>query len=344
MRLYVEEVRIPAAGAVLAGTLLAPPTAGLFPGLLLVSGSGANDRDETVCGHTPFRTIAEFFAGCGYVVLRCDDRGVGGSTGDAGEQDFDGAVADSVAAYKWLTKHSAVNPERITILGHSEGGLIAAVVGQQVGSWAVVMLAGPSVPIMWLLHEQARSISVEAGATAAQIEHERRMNERVFALAGSLLDQAAVQIELEGVIQSYLRSWPDAAVLDEAVVVDNARIMANVVSAPAYRSLLRLEPAVILGQFSGPLLAVYGGKDTQVPGLANVEAFRQITDGHQSAYVMLFPNNNHLFQRAGTGAISEYESLPPGPDVAVLCAVADWLSITETNAATEPALIAGLDK
>ncbi|MBK7706959.1 MAG: alpha/beta hydrolase [Acidobacteria bacterium] len=333
MQLQTKEVRIPAADAVLAGTLLAPPTAGPRPGLLLVSGSGANDRDETVCGHTPFRTIAEYFAGCGYVVLRCDDRGVGGSTGDAGEQDFDGAVADVVAAYRWLAGHPAVDSERIALLGHSEGGLIAAVAGKRVGAWAVVMLAGPSVPIEWLLHEQARTISAEAGATAVQIEHERRMNERVFALARSLSDQAAVQMELEGVIRAYLRSWPDAAELDEATVGDNARIMAGVVNAPAFRSLLRQEPAIILGRFGGPLLAVYGGKDTQVPGVANADAFREITTGYRCASVMLFPDHNHLFQRAGTGAISEYESLPPGPDAAVLRAVADWLSTAEPGAA-----------
>ena len=305
MRLRTEEVRIPGADAVLAGTLLSPPGAGSRPGLLLVSGSGANNRDETVCGHTPFRTIAEYFAGCGYAVLRCDDRGVGGSTGDAGEQDFDGAVEDVVAAYGWLAGHPAVDAERIALLGHSEGGLIAAVAGPRVGAWAVVMLAGPSVPIERLLHEQAQAISAEAGGTATQIEHERRMNERVFALARSDRDRAEVQLELEGVIRAYLQSWPDAAESDEAAVVENARVMASVVIAPAYRSLLRQEPAAILGRSGGPLLAVYGGKDTQVPGGANADAFREITAGRRGAFVMLFPDHNHLFQQAGTGAISD---------------------------------------
>ena len=337
MQLYTEEVRIPVAGAVLAGTLLVPTDAWPRSCLLLVSGSGANDRDETVCGHTPFRTIAEYFAACGYAVLRCDDRGVGGSTGNAGEQDFDGAVVDAVATYGWLADHPAVDPGRIGILGHSEGGLVAAVAGQRVGAWAVAMLAPPSVPIERLLHEQARAISAEAGATAAQIEHERQMNERVFALARSDRDRAAVQLELEEVIRMYLRSWPDAPASDEEAVGQNARIMAAVVGTPAYRSLLRQEPAAILGRCTRPLLAVYGGRDTQVPGVANAEQFREITAGRRGAAVMLLPDHNHLFQRAGTGSISEYETLPPGPDAAVLRAVASWLLTAEPHAARDPA-------
>jgi pimeloyl-ACP methyl ester carboxylesterase len=326
MRLHAEDVRIPAAKAVLAGTLLAPADAWPRPGLILVSGSGAHDRDETVCGHTPFRTIAEFFADRGYAVLRCDDRGVGESTGSAGEQDFEGTVADVVATYEWLATHRAVDPRRVAILGHSEGGLIAATAGRRAGARAIVMLAAPAVPIEGLLHDQARAISEEAGATAAQIAHERRMNERVFALARSSLEREEVQLELEGVIRTSLRSWPDAPAPDEGAVAQNARVMAAIVAAPAYRSLLRQTAADIIRQVTSPLLALYGARDTQVPGAVNADAFRAAAGGREGATVMLFPDRNHLFQCAATGSILEYETLAPGPDVHVLRAVADWLS------------------
>lgn len=326
-----EDVRIEVAGAVLAGTLLVPAGAGPHPCLLLVTGSGANDRDETVCGHTPFRTIAEYFAARGYAVLRCDDRGVAGSTGDPRAQDFDGYVADIVATHRWLEGHPAVDPRRIILFGHSEGGLTAAAAGACVGAWAVVMLAGPSVPIEGMLHGQARAISEASGATAAQIEHEHRMNVQVFALARSERDLEAVQPEIEEVIRSHLRTWPDLPEPDPGAVDDNARLMASVVAAPAYRSLLRKDPAAIIGACSRPLLGVYGGKDTQVPGAANADAFRAITAGHRGAAVMLFPAHNHLFQLAGTGAIFEYESLPPGPEEAVLQAIADWLAGVDSS-------------
>jgi uncharacterized protein len=335
MQIHNEEVRIVLADAVLAGTLVAPAEAWPCPCVILVSGSGANDRDETVCGHAPFRIIADYFAACGYAVLRCDDRGVGGSTGDADAQDFDGSVADVGAMCRWLAAHPAVDATCLVLIGHSEGGLIAAAAGTAVGARAVIMLAGPSVPIEGMLHEQARSVSAEHGATAAQIEHERRMNERVFALARSDRDRSVIERELEDVIRMHLRSWPDAPEWDERTVDDSARRMASVVSAPAYRSLLRQEPAVILERCICPLLAVYGGKDTQVPGVANADGFRQVTAGRRGAEVRLFPNHNHLFQPAGTGAIAEYETLPPAPDVAVLREIAEWLAAVEPGAAPD---------
>lgn len=326
MRIHTEDVRIPAGDAVLAGTLLAPAGAGPRPGVILVSGSGQHDRDETVCGHKPFRVVADYVAPRGYAVLRCDDRGVGGSTGDAGAQDFGGSVADVCAMARWLAAHPAVDAERLVLVGHSEGGLVAAAAAPAAGVRAVVMLAGPSLPIERLLHDQARAISTEAGATAAQIAHERRMNERVFALVRSDRDRSLVEPEIEDVIRRHLLSWPDAPAWDDHALHETARLMTGVVSAPAYRSLLRQDPAVILERFTGALLAVYGGRDTQVPGVANAEAFRRITAGRRRAAVRLFPNHNHLFQQAATGAISEYERLAPGPDAEVLREVVHWLA------------------
>jgi uncharacterized protein len=326
-----DEVRIPVRDAVLAGTLVAPADRVAHPCLLLVSGSGANDRNETVCGHTPFKTIAEYFLARGYAVLRCDDRGVGASTGDAGEQDFDGAVADLVAAYRWLAQHAVVDPERITLLGHSEGGLVAAAAAPQLGARSVVLLAAPSVPIEELLHQQARAISVEGGATSAQLEHERQMNMQVFALARSKGRTEVILRELEELIATYLRRWPDAPEPDAELVRDNARLMARVVGAPAYRSLLRQDPKAILARCSRPLLAIYGGKDTQVPGAANTAAFRAITTHHACDRALVFPHHNHLFQLAKTGSIREYETLQTGPDEPVLQAVADWLLAAKSS-------------
>ncbi len=325
MHLFEKEVVIPVKDGVISGTLTLPFQTNARPCLLLISGSGANDRDETVCGHTPFRTIAQYFAEYGYTVFRFDDRGVGGSTGNANEHDFDSAVADVVFLYRWLAKHPNVDAARIVLLGHSEGGLVAASAAAQLDPWAVVMLAGPSVPIEELLHEQARSISSEFGATAAQLEHERKMNEQVFALCRSDLDRAAALSEIESVIQNSLRSWPDADSMDEGDIRDNARQMAKIVSAPAYRSLLRQSPASILDRVTCRMLAVYGEKDTQVPGVSNANAFREITAGHRHAFVRLFPSYNHLFQLATTGFISEYEVLPQCPEIEVLKDIHAWI-------------------
>lgn len=336
MVLIIEEVQIPVADGSLAGTFSRPANSLSNPSILLVSGSGANDRDETVCGQKPFRIIAEYFSDLGYAVLRCDDRGVGGSTGNVEEHEFEATVADVIALYDWLSKQPAVDPGRIALLGHSEGGLVSAVAGSRVNAWAIVMLGGPSVSIEELLHEQARSISTEYGATAAQIRHEREMNEQVFALARSDLARSKALTEIDAVIQDHLRTWPDAEKLSEDDVRNNAQIMSNVVGAPAYRSLLGQEPAMILAGFAGRILAVYGGLDTQVPGVANADAFRESTSNNPHADLRLFPDHNHLFQRAKTGSISEYENLPPGPTVEVLREISGWLAAHALDSESRP--------
>lgn len=322
-----QDVQIAVNNAVLAGTLLLPAGNRLHPCLLLISGSGAHDRDERVCGHTPFKVIAEYFVAHGYAVLRCDDRGVGDSTGKADSQDFYGSVADVVAIFRWLAGHAAINPEKIVLAGHSEGGLVAASASQHVAAWKIIMLASPAIPIDKLLHEQARMLSLESGATPAQIKHERQMNERVFDLAQSDILQSEVSSEIQQIILTSLRSWPEIPQIDENTINENAKIMADIVSAPAYRSLLKQNPAAILGRVRQPLFAVYGGKDGQVPGESNMAAFRSITSHNQFAHSMLFPKHNHLFQIAVTGSISEYESLPSAPDEQVLRAMLNWLAL-----------------
>lgn len=165
--------------------------------------------------------------------------------------------------------------------------------------------------------------------TEAQIEHERKMNECVFQLARTNREYSEVESEVIEVIKRYLRSWPDTKVWDEKTVDRSSQCMAAVICTPAYRSLLRQDPAAIIQQFSGPLLAVFGGKDSQVLGEANAAAFREITNGRLGADVCYFPKHNHLFQIAGSGAISEYEDLPICPDLEVLRTIAEWLVVAE---------------
>ncbi|HYN45961.1 MAG TPA: hypothetical protein VES64_04650, partial [Allosphingosinicella sp.] len=209
----------------------------------------------------------------------------------------------------------------IALIGHSEGGLVAAAAAGAVPARAVVMLAGPAVPVEVMLHDQARAISREAGASAAQLAHERGMNEAAFAAARG----GAGTVEVAGIIADRLRTWPGAPLATPEEIAANAEVMAGIICAPAYRGTLRLEPGAILAAVEAPILAVYGGKDRQVAGHANRAAFVRATAANASAATMLFDDLNHLFQRAGTGSIGEYEGLAPGPEQAVLEAVSGWL-------------------
>ena len=319
-------VRIPVSGAELAGSLLCRASNAQLPGMLLISGSGSNDRDESVCGQQPFRVIAQHFAHEGWAVLRCDDRGAGESTGDAALQSFDDSVADVRCMFEELTRHESVDAHRIVLLGHSEGGLVAARASQFINPLAIITLATPVEPIEPLLHRQAWTLSVENGATSHQLAHERKMNEAAFAIARSSVDSAIIMHQLISLFEQSLGSWPDVGALDQLTIKENAHAMAAIVGAPDYRSLLCQDPARLISAVQSPLLAIYGGRDSQVPHEPNARLCRSLIEGKPFSKVSIFAEHNHLLQVAASGLISEYAELGQSPDSAVLKAMSKWLA------------------
>ncbi|PCC67277.1 hypothetical protein SAMN02745121_07076 [Nannocystis exedens] len=317
----------------LAGTLSTPEDDGPWPAVILASGSGAHDRDESVCGHKPFLVLSEHLTRRGSAVLRFDDRGVGESAGDPAATTFDDAVEDLSSAFDALVRHAGVDPKRITLCGHSEGGLTALAVAARRAVHAVVMLATPIEPIEGLLHGQARRISLEMGATEAQIAHERAMNERVFSLARAGADDALIQAE----IARALERWPGLPAASPGAIAENAAAMTSVVASPAYRSLLRQRPERLLAAVTCPVLALFGGLDSQVPAPANTAAFLASKAPHACSEARVFDRLNHLFQAARTGSIEEYERLDPGPAVEVVDALCAWLGRLEAAGRPCPA-------
>lgn len=310
----------------LASTLSLPGHSGPHPAVILLSGSGAQDRDETVCGHKPFARISSFLTSRGHAVLRFDDRGVGGSGGDAALTSFTDSVSDAEAAFCSLAACPDIDPARICLFGHSEGGLVAAEAAARLPAHALVLLGTPALPIEEVLHGQAYALSAEAGATPEVLAHERRMNAAVFAVARGPAPADVALAEAAAIIGQHLCSWPGLPPMGDEELATTARQMAEVVCAPDYRSLLRQSPPALMASIRQPVLAVFGGKDCQVPGKQNLSAFRAATAGNARASALLFEEMNHLLQPAATGSISEYESLPPAPDDRVLSAIADWLA------------------
>jgi uncharacterized protein len=145
---YLEEEVTYASGDVtLAGTLTLPPGDARVPALLLITGSGPQDRDEEILGHKPFLVIADHLTRAGYAVLRVDDRGVGGSTGDDALATYDELLGDVLEGVALLRAHPRVDPDRVGLLGHSQGGFLApAAAARADGDVAfVILLAGPAV-------------------------------------------------------------------------------------------------------------------------------------------------------------------------------------------------------
>lgn len=307
-----EEARIPTptAGVELAGTLTLPQGDGPFPAALLITGSGQQDRDETLFDHKPFAVIADALTRRGVAVLRFDDRGVGGSTGDPiGATTADFAV-DAGAAFAWLAAHQGIDANRVGLIGHSEGGTIAPLVAQAGQPVAfMVLIAGPAVSGAEVLTSQSQRIQQASGLPATIVESntaiQRRLMEAIAANAGDA-DAAAEAV------RAAAAALPPAA-------IQNAEQTAR---RPWMRWFVAHDPALSLTAYRGPLLALYGGKDVQVDAQQSATALAAI---RPDARIETFPELNHLMQTATTGLPAEYPTIEETFDPAALQALVDWV-------------------
>src|SRR5690606_13643423 len=176
-------------GTTLAGTVPTPRGKGRFPAVILVTGSGPQDRDETIEGHRPFKVIADYLTKRGIVVLRYDERGVGQSTGNYTKSTIGDFSKDAIAAIDFLRGQSKVNPKKIGIVGHSEGALIAKLIaGQQSAELNfIALLAGPAIPIDSLMVLQAYEIGRLGGMNERQLQQAKVINRKNFAIVKSEL-------------------------------------------------------------------------------------------------------------------------------------------------------------
>ena len=310
----------------LTGILTTPEGEEARPAVLLIPGSGKNDRDETVCGHRPFLVWSDALSRAGFVVLRLDDRGVGGSTGDKDGLTHDALLEDVRMALGWLARHGGnVSADELFAIGHSEGALIAAAAHESLAG--VVLLGGPGVPGDVLAVAQAEGLSRAAGMDDAVVAYEAAMNTEVFAAVKRHEDHATRRSVVTAILRRHLEHWPGlshtAGELDAA-----AAAMAERVCAPVFRAFLASTPATVLARVTCPVLALFGERDLQTDPALNAEAAREalVASPSPSVTVQVVPGVNHLFQRCATGAIEEYEQIAETIAPAVLERVIAWLT------------------
>lgn len=320
-------------GIQLSGTLTLPTTGpDPFPAALLITGSGPQDRDETVAGMKPFRLLSHLLAASGIATLRLDDPGVGGSTGDPMESTIANQVIDMRASLRELGGHPAVDASRIGVVGHSEGALVGSVLGGDTSAVSfVVMLAGPAIPITELLQDQAEGILRMNGAGEEQIASQRRIQQMTYEAARTGEGWTDVGMAIEQQVRAAVESLPPeqrAGIPDvEALVSTQVTQQLSAARTPWYRSLLVYEPEPDISGIEVPVLAVYGGKDLQVPAARNASAMERILSeaGLTDYRVMTLPDANHLFQFAETGHPAEYATLEPAFLPALAEELVPWL-------------------
>lgn len=321
------EVAHAAAGVTLSGTLTLPPGEGPFPAAVLVSGSGPQDRDETLMGHKPFLVLADHLTRAGIAVLRYDDRGVGASTGDFASATSEDFAGDALAAVAFLQARPDVGA--VGIVGHSEGGLVgpmAAARSDQVDY--VVMLAGPGLTGGEIVQLQSGLIGRASGLSEELVQANLDTQRRLFDVVSSEPDPEAAAPRLRAILEASVAALPAGArQAMEAQGPDAIETQIRQLNSPWFRFFLRHDPRPTLERVRVPVLALNGELDLQVPAEANlleVEA-ALARGGNRDVTTRLLPRLNHLFQTAQTGSPAEYAQISETMSPAALEAVSSWI-------------------
>lgn len=308
-------------GVHLAGTLTVPSGNGPFPAAILITGTGQQDRDETLMGHKPFRVIADYLSRRGIAVLRTDDRGIGKSVGDVVKATSADFATDSNAAFAYLRTRKDIRPDAIGFIGHSEGGLIGPIAMASNKDVAfLVMMAGPGTALDQLMLSQRRLI----GESMGQSNVERDRAAPVWAALYKAIASGATNEE--GLAAALAVLTPEAmTTIGIPEGTDKQAILAQI-GTPWFRYFLKYDPAPNLRAIKVPVLAMNGSLDRQVPAKENLPAIRAALKDNRDVTIVELPGLNHLFQTAKTGGVGEYAEIEETVAPAVLEQMATWIN------------------
>lgn len=316
------------ANLTLAGTLTLPKKEGVFPVVVLITGSGPQNRDEELAGHKPFLVLSDYLTRNGIAVLRYDDRGVGQSKGEfktATSADF---ASDVSAAVSYLHSRKDINPTKIGLIGHSEGGLIAPMVASRSKDIAfIVLLAGPGLPGNQLLLLQQAAIAKAAGVNDSAIQKAQALNKGAFDIVTKATNPQRLKTALTAYIKQISKNDPGkpAGMRDD----DYVNLQVQQMSNPWMMYLLKYDPAVALVHVTCPVLAINGEKDLQVLPNENLNAIKKALakGGNKKGTLKEIPGLNHLFQACNTGLPDEYAAIEQTFSPTALGVILQWIQL-----------------
>lgn len=311
-------INVPETDVKLAATISTPKENEKYPAVVLVTGSGPQNRDEELYGHKPFKVIADYLTKKGIIVLRYDDRGVAQSTGNFAESNIADFSKDALAALSFLKKQPKVNPEKTGIIGHSEGGLIAFLLaGQRVDDLDfAVSLAGPAIPLDSLMVLQLYAVGKSEGMSEKQLEDVRPINRRNFSILKSELSDSEAG-------QALRQNMKDIMENDGGLIESEIKTLL----LPSYRYFLKIDPIPFIQNINIPVFAAFGSKDIQVPHIENMESLTDNMPRNPKNVIKTYMDLNHLFQPAKTGRIVEYSEIETTIDEQVLNDIASWIQL-----------------
>ena len=321
---YTEDVTFQnqKATITLAGTLSLPKKEGVFPVVVLITGSGPQNRDEELLGHKPFLLLSDYFTKNGIAVLRYDDRGIGQSTGDfktATSADF---ATDVESAIAYLETRKEINKKKIGLVGHSEGGIIAPMVAAKSKDVNfIVLLAGTGIQGDKLLLLQDELISRASGVSEDEIKKTIEINSKLFDLVNKSTDNEKLKADMTILLKADTTKLSNEMSQDEFIAEQ-----VNQLASPWMQYFIKYDPAPTLEKVKCAVLAVNGGKDMQVPK-ENLTAIENALKKGGNTHVTIreFPELNHLFQECKTGAPSEYAEIEQTFSPIALDQITKWI-------------------
>lgn len=315
-------------GIKLAGTLTYPKESKKFPAVVMVTGSGAQDRDETIFKHKPFLVIADYLTRNGIAVLRYDDRGFGKSTGNFSAATTANFVTDVLSAVEYLKSRKEIDHNKIGIIGHSEGGMIAPMAASSSDEVAfIVLLAGPGMKGSDLLALQTELILRANGESEEEIEKSIKTNKAAYKIVVEQPDSSLAFKELEKLFDELLATLTEEERNKPEYSRSNFQQMARTILSPWFRFFLKFDPKEYLKNIQIPVLALNGEKDLQVPPKENLSRIEESLKnaGNKNYKIVELPGLNHLFQNCKTGSPREYGEIEETFSVEALKIISDWI-------------------
>jgi len=312
-------------------TITIPEGQGPFPAVVMITGSGTQNRDEEILGHKPFAVIADYLTRRGIIVLRVDDRGAGKTTGADSTVTSADFAKDVSASVDYLLTRPEANKKRIGLVGHSEGGMIAPMVATARKDISfIVLLAGPGVKITELMKGQSMAIVRTSGISEKAISAYGNLYESLTTIAIS--DEADLQAACLKTMKQWI-SNTDPEIVNEIGLgaekdqVETVNLIVKEFSKPWFRYFLKFDPQPYLQKLKCKVLALNGDKDIQVIASQNIPGIEAALKKSKSpAYeTHILPGLNHLFQHCKTCDVKEYGSLEETFSEDVMKMMAEWI-------------------
>ena len=322
------------AGITLAGTLTIPKGEGPFPAAVLISGSGPQDRDEMVLGHKPFLVLSDHLTRNGIAVLRYDDRGIGESGGVHGTATTADFATDARAAFEYLKMRKEIDASLAGLIGHSEGGIIAAMSAASSDDIAfIVMIAGPGLKGSEILLAQNMALLELQGAPADVLSKRKEQLEQEYRILAGKGSDEETRESIISTSTSFLERYSPEEREQYGFSEDGVKKRAEILTSPWFRFFMEYDPTTALRKVKCPVLAMNGSRDIQVDPGRNLPAIESALNeaGNEDFRTVEMPGLNHLFQTAETGSPSEYALIEETMSPAALEMVSGWILSQKTG-------------